>query len=142
MYKMSLQTFRNLFAKQRFYLEIVMSLHKYSFTYIGIFIYIFISYIAKLYFVMILIFIFIRFKLVKVLCNDVMQVIDNSINVRVFMVLYGDIFKWQFYMIFIPEAFCEDRVLKVVYDLSDNFVPLYTHNTDVTEWYLGVILLK
>ena len=36
-------------------------------------------------------------------------------------------------MIFIPEAFCEDRVLKVVYDLSDNFVPLYTHNTDVTE---------
>lgn len=139
---MSLQTFRNLFAKQRFYLEIVMSLHKYSFTYIGIFIYIFISYIAKLYFVMILIFIFTRFKLVKVLCNDVMQVIDNSINVRVFMVLYGDIFKWQFYMIFIPEALCEDRVLKVVYDLSDNFVPLYTHNTDVTEWYLGVILLK
>lgn len=71
MYKMSLQTFRNLFAKQRFYLEIVMSLHKYSFTYIGIFIYIFIGYIAKLYFAMILIFIFIRFKLVKVLCNDV-----------------------------------------------------------------------
>ena len=85
---MSLQTFRNSFAKQRFYLEIVMSLHKYSFTYIGIFIYIFVSYIAKLYFAMILIFIFIRFKLVKVLCNDVMQVIDNSINVRVFTILY------------------------------------------------------
>ena len=58
------------------------------------------------------------------------------------MVLYSDIFEWQFYMIFIPEAFCKDRVLKVVYDLSDNFVPLYTHNTDVTKWYLGVILLK
>ena len=134
---MSLQTFRTLFAKQRFYLEIVMSLHKYSFTYIGIFIYIFIGYIAKLYFVMILIFIFIRFKLVKVLCNDVMQVIDNSINVRVFMVLYSAIFKWQFYMIFIPEAFCKDRILKVVWRFHFA-LPCYYHAGQLIDLYIDV----